>query len=222
ARWDAEPPSAGSGAGLAAAFAMPRSVMASAGATAMATPGAYVPPAPVMPAGPAAPARAWGTGDAASGAAAVAAAATLPGDPARDRDDVRLREATGWLAVGGAAIAAAGFVLPWATSVIGASGVGYFDRWGMAGPGHLLAVIALLAIVGLNLVANPVPAWIRVGLVGLGLGPLLLGLAWPYLFSRFLGTEVGVYAVGIGALLLTIAGILALVGDRHATARRPV
>ncbi|HYH94127.1 MAG TPA: hypothetical protein VD763_13275, partial [Candidatus Saccharimonadales bacterium] len=47
ARWDAEPPSAGSGAGLAAAFAMPRSVMASAGATAMATPGAYVPPAPV-------------------------------------------------------------------------------------------------------------------------------------------------------------------------------
>ena len=80
-------------------------------------------------------------------------------------------------------MAAVGFLLPWGVSVIGASGVGYFDRWGLAGPFHPLVVLGVLAILVLALVPNPVPPWLRVGLPGLGLGALLLGLVWPYLVA---------------------------------------
>jgi hypothetical protein len=185
------------------------------------TPGAYVPPV-VHPAGPAAPARAWAghqdvTDEAGtSNAEAARPAATGVLDPDRVRESVR------WLAIGGAAIAAAGFILPWATSVIGASGLGYFDRWGLAGPLHLFILLGLLAVIGLSVVANPVPAWIRVGLLGLGLGALTFGLTWPYLFAPGLAPEVGLYCVAAGSLLLAIAGLAALVGDRHDGGRQGV
>jgi hypothetical protein len=177
-------------------------------------PGAYVPPIlPATPAGPPAPARAWAGHPAGNEAAAHAgAAASSPGvvvDPAR------LNEFIGWLAVAGSAMAAVGFLLPWGLSVIGASGVDYFDRWGMAGPFHPLVVLGVLAILVLALVPNPVPSWLRVGLPGLGLGALLLGLVWPYLLA-LPGTGPGVAVVAIGAVILIAAGIAALVADRHA------
>ncbi len=184
-------------------------------------PGAYVPPVlPIEPAGPPAPARAWAghpvrtEAPAATGATAKAAAEAL-------LDPARLPEFFGWLAVAGSAMAAAGFVLRWGRSVIGASGVDYFDRWGLAGPFHPIVVLGLLAVLGLAMIPNPVPLWLRVGLPGLGLGALLLGLAWPYVL--FLpGTGPGVIVVAIGALILLVAGIAALATDRHAREDRVV
>ena len=177
-------------------------------------PGAYVPPViPAIPAGPPAPARAWaghpGTDDAPSDADAAsnASAGALV-------DAARLPEFVGWLAVAGSAMAAVGFVLPWGISVIGGSGVGYFDRWGLAGPFHPIVVLGLLAILGLALVRNPIPLWVRVGVVGIALGALLLGLVWPYLFY-LPGTGPGVLVVAVGAIILLVAGIIALVADRH-------
>jgi hypothetical protein len=177
-------------------------------------PGAYVPPViPVIPAGPPAPARAWaghpGTDDAPSDteASSSSSAGALV-------DAARLPEFVGWLAVAGSAMAAVGFVLPWGISVIGGSGVGYFDRWGFAGPFHPIVVLGLLAILGLALVRNPIPLWVRVGVPGIALGALLLGLVWPYLFY-LPGTGPGVLVVGVGAIILLVAGIIALVADRH-------
>lgn len=187
-------------------------------------PGAYVPPVlpalPVEPAGPPAPARAWAghpvdtDASASTGTTAKAAAEAL-------LDPARLPEFIGWLAVAGSAMAAAGFVLPWGRSVIGATGVDYFDRWGLAGPFHPIVVLGLLAVLGLAMIPNPVPLWLRVGLPGLGLGALLLGLAWPYLLY-LPGTGPGVIVVAIGALILLVAGIVALATDRHAREDRAV
>jgi hypothetical protein len=179
-------------------------------------PGANVPPVvPAVPAGPPAPARAWAghpTTD------AVTPDADAPSTSAAGAlvDAVRLPEFIGWLAVAGSAMAAVGFLLPWGPSIIGGSGIDYFDRWGMAGPFHPVVVLALLAILGLALVRNPIPLWVRVGLPGLGLGALLLGLVWPYLLY-LPGTGPGVIVVAIGAILLVVAGIVALAADRHAS-----
>jgi len=185
-------------------------------ATPIATaPGAYVPPVvTVMPAGPPAPARAW------AGHSAPDAPDGETGDRVKSSmdglvDPARMTEFIGWLAVAGSAMAAVGFLLPWGVSVIGASGVDYFDRWGLAGPFHPIVALGLLAILGLALVRNPIPLWIRVGLAGFGLGALLLGLAWPYLFS-LPGKGPGVLVVAAGAMLLSVAGVVALVADRHA------
>jgi hypothetical protein len=100
-------------------------------------------------------------------------------------------------------------------SVIGASGVDYVDRWGMAGPFHPIVVLAVLAVLTLAFVPNPIPSWIRIGLPGLGLGALLLGLVWPYLLY-LPGKGPGVVVVAIGAIILLVAGVLALAVDRHA------
>jgi hypothetical protein len=106
-------------------------------------------------------------------------------------------------------------------SVIGATGIDYVDRWGLAGPFHPLVVLAVLAVLGSALVPNPVPLWIRVGLPGLGLGALLLGLVWPYLLY-LPGKGPGVVVVALGAVILLAAGIAALVADRHAPEERAV
>ena len=206
--------------------AMPAGPFAAAAAMAAPTPGAYVPPMPavILPAGPAAPARAWGKEDLPEpGGTAVGpgrAALAIGAVGAIERP--RLVDATRWLAVAGAALAVAGFVLPWATSVIGAGGLGYFDRWGLAGSGHLLLAVALLAVLAMALIKNPLPVWLRVGVPGLGLGALLLGLTWPYVFSSVLGPQLGVYAVAAGAVLLMVAGVVAIWSDRHETETRPV
>ncbi len=189
-----------------------------------AEPGAYVPPMPVvtLPAGPPAPAREWaghppvesGPVDTPTGAV-VAASATAP-----DRQ-ARFAEFVGWLSVAGAAFGAVGFLLPWGLVVIGSAGVGYFDRWGLSGPGHLFVAFAMLAILATTLIKNPIPVWIRTGLIGLGAGAYLLGLVWPYVFA-LPGTGPGAVIAAIGAVALTVAGLLALITDRHGRLDRAV
>jgi hypothetical protein len=128
-----------------------------------------------------------------------------------------LEATAGWLMIIGSAVAILGFLLPWSHTVIGAEGVGsYFDTWGMANASHLLVVLALLAALGLAIVANPLPTWIRTCAVGLLLGGLLVGLTWPYLIGP-LGAGPGVMAILVGGLMLVFAGLLDLVEARHAT-----
>lgn len=184
-------------------------------------PGAYVPPMPVtvVPAGPPAPAREWaGHGPDASrpgDGVGTASTGTAPSHvPAADRQ-ARFAEFVGWLSVAGAAFAAVGFLLPWGLVVIGSAGIGYFDRWGLSGPGHVIIALGMLAVLGLALIKNVIPVWIRTGLVGLGLGAYLLGLVWPYIFA-LPGTGPGALIAAIGAVALTVAGLLALITDRHA------
>jgi len=173
-----------------------------------------------VPAGPPAPAREWaGHGDAGAPDAGVASAAAAKVD-----SDTRERvlDFTRWLSVAGAAFAAVGFLLPWGQVVIGSGDTGYFGRWGIAGPWHLVVALAILSILGLALIDTKVPVWLRTGIAGLGLGALLLGLVWPYLTLPALGMGPGALIAGIGAAALVVSGILALVKDRHAEAARPV
>lgn len=184
-------------------------------------PGAYVPPVvAATPAGPPALARAW-AGHAIADEATASADTGARASTASLVDGARLPEFIGWLAVAGSAMAAVGFMLPWGISVIGAAGVDYFDRWGLAGPFHPLVAVALLGVLALALVRNPIPLWIRVGLPGLGLGALLLGLIWPYLLG-LPGMGPGVLVVAVGAIMLAVAGIAALSMDRHAAEHRAV
>jgi hypothetical protein len=184
-------------------------------------PGAYVPPPPVsaIPAGPPAPARAWAGYAEGDPTAATGAKAKRARDAAVDPS--RLAEFVGSVSVAGAALAAVGFLLPWASVMIGASGAEYFDRWGLAGPGHIVVVIGILALLALSIVRNPIPTWIRTGIGGLAVGSLLLGLAWPYLLGP-LDAAPGVLIDAIGALALIGSGVLALVTDRHAEVAKPV
>ena len=199
------------------------------GATAF-TPGAYVPPVatpvPALSIAAPAPAREWAgtdglpTIDGARGSAPGGKVASAKADKTT-AELSKVDEFIGWLSVAGAALAAVGFILPWSNSVIGATGIGYFDRWGLAGPGHIAIVVALLALLGLGVVRTPVPAWLRLGIPGVGLGALLVGLAWPYLVGP-LGIQAGLLAVVIGAGLILVAGILAIASDRHADSTRAV
>ncbi len=187
-------------------------------------PGAYVPPMPVatIPAGLPAPAREWAGHPPTPEHLPEEPADTAVSAPAPVADrQARFAEFVGWLSVAGAAFAAVGFLLPWGLVVIGSSGVSYFDRWGLSGPGHLFVALAMLAILGLALVKNIVPVWIRTGLVGLGAGAYLLGLVWPYVFA-LPGTGPGAVIAAIGAVALTVAGLLALITDRHGLVDRPV
>jgi hypothetical protein len=147
----------------------------------------------------------------------VSAATDRDGKPAHDRtiDPSRVAEFIGSVSVAGAALAAVGFLLPWASVVIGSSGDGYFDRWGLAGPGHFIVVLGILAVLALSIVRNPIPSWIRTGVAGLGVGSLLLGLTWPYLLGP-LDAAPGVLIDAIGAIALIGSGLLAIVTDRHA------
>ena len=185
-------------------------------------PGAYLPPVPVtLPAGPSAPAREWaGHSAEATGNDAEAVSQTRSAIDADLR--VRLLDFVKWLSVAGSAFAAVGFLLPWGQVVIGSADTGYFGRWGIAGPWHLLVALAILANLGLALIDNKVPVWIRTGITGLGLGALLLGLVWPYLTLPSLGAGPGAVIAAIGAAALVVSGILALVADRHAEPVRPV
>jgi hypothetical protein len=82
-------------------------------------------------------------------------------------------------------------------------------------------VIALLVLLGLGVVRMPVPAWLRLGIPGVGLGALLFGLAWPYLVGP-LGIQAGLLAVVIGAALILAAGVLAIATGRHADSTQAV
>lgn len=154
-------------------------------------------------------------------AAAVPAAstATVAAGAADDAGEATwIEAAAGWLMIIGSAVAILGFLLPWSRTVIGAEGAGsYFDTWGIANPSHVLVVLGLAAALGLAIVANPIPTWVRTCAVGLALGGLLVGLTWPYLFGP-LGAGPGVLAILVGGVMLAVAGILDLVEARHAPA----
>jgi hypothetical protein len=184
------------------------------------TPGAYLPPGLAMStatAGAADRLPATSAGGAARAGSAVAAAGigrgALPGI-----DAVRLVEIAGRLAVAGSAMAVLGFLLPWSVVVIGArGGGGYLDDWGMASPTHVLVLLGLLSVLALGVVRTPVPAWLRTGVLGLGVGGLLIGLIWPYLLGP-LGADIGVLVTALGGLALVTGGFVASWATRHVEA----
>ncbi len=126
-----------------------------------------------------------------------------------------------WATVAGAGLIAIGMLLPWSRTVLGASGVGYFDTWGLAGPAHLLVFLWAVAVVALSVVRKPAPPWVRTGLAGFALGVFSLGLTWPYLFGP-LGAGIGVLAVAVGSFVLIATGVLAAWRARHVRAEPPV
>ncbi len=92
--------------------------------------------------------------------------------------------------------------------------MGYFDRWGFAGPGHILIVIGLLADPRCRDHARSGAGWLGIGLPGLGVGALLIGLVWPYLVGPLDGS-LGAMATALGSLMSIGAGIGAIVVDRQ-------
>lgn len=170
--------------------------------------GAYLPPSAVLPPAEALPLPSAKAATPArpiqSALADSVGSLTLPSDPPAAVISL------------GAGISAIGFLLPWADVVLGSSGMGSFlDRWGLAGPGHVVVFAALLALAAVAAFSHRLPRPVRSGLPAVGLGFLLVGLAWPYLFGPF-GATVGVYVITAGGLLLVLAGTLELLLQRHA------
>ena len=116
------------------------------------------------------------------------------------------------LIAAGSAIAALGFLLPWA-SVLAGTGLGgtYWTRWGLAGPGHWLIVLALLGLVGLAVASGRGGriARIPLGPIAVVAAAILIGLLWPYLFGVF-ERFVGVWLVLAGTIVLAAGGLLGL------------
>jgi hypothetical protein len=114
----------------------------------------------------------------------------------------------------GAAVAALGFLVPWAAVLAGSGLLGdYWTQWGLAGPGHWIVVTLLVGLAGLSLAGGRL-ASVPVGLPAVTLATLLVGLLWPYLFG-FLGHGVGIWVVLAGAILLVAGGLLDLRAGRH-------
>jgi len=126
------------------------------------------------------------------------------------------RRLADWLVIGGSTLVLVSFVLPWATNgVIGAVGNGYTSDWGLANPGHLLLLVAAGALLVLELVDGPVPAWFRSGVLPLVVGGLMAGLAFAY-YARPAGGGAGVAVMLAGALVLIGGGLLASRPERNA------
>ena len=126
-----------------------------------------------------------------------------------------------WATVAGAGLIVIGMLLPWSRTVIGATGVGYFDTWGLAGPLHAVVFVWALVVGALSIVRKPAPAWVRSGLAGFELSAFSLGLTWPYLFGP-LEARIGVLAVAVGSFVLIATGVLAAWRARHAGAEPSV
>ncbi len=129
------------------------------------------------------------------------------------------RDLAGWTTAAGAGLAAVSFILPWATFVLGASGLGdgYFEVWGLANPANILLMLLALFVLGLVVLPNRVADWIRLLAVPLVLGGALLGLAWPYLVGPY-GPRLGLWLNVFGGILLIAGGLLALRAARHTAA----
>jgi hypothetical protein len=109
----------------------------------------------------------------------------------------------------GAAVSALGFLLPWASAVIGGElGGAYWSRWGLAGGGHWIVVAGLIGLVVLALAADRFRA-APIGAIAIVVAGLVIGLLWPYVFG-VRDTSVGIWTVLAGAVVLGIGGILDL------------
>lgn len=179
-------------------------------------------PEPHVPAGSWLPPSALLTGldeaDANGTAAAVLPGAAAARDRVNPRDwlaafgsaDRRRSTARRLIAVG-AAVAVAGFVLPWANgSVTNLLNV-WTSVWGLAGGGSWLVALgaAALAVVASS---SGRLAGVQLTLPALLGSAFLLGLVWPSLL-RASGRPIGVLVVFAGVLLLGAGGVL------HASAR---
>jgi hypothetical protein len=129
-----------------------------------------------------------------------------------------------WLMAFGTGAATIGFFLPWSGVVIGAASMGgsYMETWGIASPAHLLVLLVSVAGFLTSVLPNRVPAWLRTGVLGLVLGGVLVGLAWPYMFAAGFGYKVGVIIEIVGALVLIVAGVLSILPSRHDSESRSV
>lgn len=115
----------------------------------------------------------------------------------------------------GAGIAGLGFLLPWSEVVVGSGAFGgYLAQWGLAGPAHLVVVVALLGIWAMALAGHRLPVRIRPAVPAIAASTLLLGLVWPYLFS-VLGALIGTWVVVAGAVTMAVGGVLDLAAERH-------
>jgi hypothetical protein len=122
----------------------------------------------------------------------------------------------------GAGIATLGFVLPWAPIVIGSGRIGgYLEQWGLAGPGHWLLLLVVIALGAFASQVDRLPRWARPAIPGLVLAGLLIGLVWPYFFGT-IQASIGAYVTLAGALVLSVGGMLDLWLRRHAGAPRAV
>jgi hypothetical protein len=117
----------------------------------------------------------------------------------------------------GAGLVVVGLMLPWSRVVIGGGQnlTSYFGTWGLAGPGHILVLVAGVAVAVLASVPSRVPAWLRSGVGGMALGVFVLGLLWPYVVGP-LGASFGSLLDLIGAIVLVVAGVVATWRARHA------
>jgi len=191
-------------------------------------PGAYRPPTLAVSTGSRVPD--WPSVAAAGGVAGMAGTGSLDGGRSHAAgvlgsttlDHARLVEIAGWFVVIGSAMAVLGFVLPWSVVVIGAKGTGgYLDDWGLAGSNHLLVLAGLLIVLALGVIQTPVPAWLKTGLLGLGMGALTFGMLWPYVIGP-LGADIGAIVAAMGAVALVIGGVVASWSSRHVEAGPPV
>ncbi len=123
----------------------------------------------------------------------------------------------------GAALAALGFLLPWAPIVIGSTHTGgYLDQWGLAAPGHAALLLVIAAFGAAASQVDRLPDWARPGLPAVILSGVLIGLVWPYLFVVGFQPSAGVYLTLIAAIVLVAGGLLDLWVTRHAGGARPV
>jgi hypothetical protein len=175
--------------------------------------GAYLPPSAVLP-----PAEALPLPNAKAGSASA-------DRPTSAFGGIQLGlspRAPAMTIAGGAGMAILGFLLPWADIVLGSASMGgYFDRWGLAGPGHPVVLALVIGLAGLGVAAERLPRWAGPRIPGLALAFLLLGLAWPYLFGPF-NASLGIFFVSIGAAVIVVGGLLDLVASRHAEASASV
>jgi hypothetical protein len=187
--------------------------------------GAYLPPSAVLPPLDAPLLGGAAAGSASARAVARAAAVPLAGPSGPDatagaligRSAGALSEALGSMRVSadasrrvvaaGAGLAALGTLLPWFGVFPGQNPLtGYFERWGLAGPGMWVVLIGLVALASIAASSGRAAAW-PVGLPAVVVGAFLVGLTWRSFAGGF-NPSIGVWVVLVGALLAAVGGAL--------------
>jgi hypothetical protein len=188
--------------------------------------GSYLPPSAVLPpldgailAGPSGPIAAGAMTTAGGGAVASPSASwadrasSILVSPFR-AIHVSIDASRRTVAIGGA-LAAFGLLLPWVNALPGASPIAnYLERWGLAGPGMWLVLVALVVLTLIAVGSGRVASW-PVGLPAIAMAAFVAGLIWPYALST-VNRPIGIWFVAVGALVLVAGGLL----TRHARHER--